>query len=210
MIRKPCDQNAGHCVPRYVITSNVYCQKFVFTQSFMSMLCGMCACLSSVAINLFCCYFVGETSSGKAKGDYFVPWHVPFHRADAASALKQVWETFLNPSYFSYARFFRCTRKCLLSQAGDVTIDVTFVDCVLLLLGLAKLSFGLKNACKRVFSSSVPLFFFKRSMGILPSKILALLWCSQVSIVVESGTPSISRPFTQLFYCCEQVQESFI
>ena len=31
----------------------------------------------------------GRPNPGSAtKGDYFVPWHVPFHRADAASALR--------------------------------------------------------------------------------------------------------------------------
>ena len=28
-----------------------------------------------------------EDNAGK--GDYFVPWHIPFHRADAASVIRQ-------------------------------------------------------------------------------------------------------------------------
>ena len=30
-----------------------------------------------------------EEGNNAGKGDYFVPWHIPFHRADAASVIRQ-------------------------------------------------------------------------------------------------------------------------
>lgn len=40
-------------------------------------------CLIRAARVMQCCCFAGSQSGG---GDYFVPWHVPFHRVEAAAA----------------------------------------------------------------------------------------------------------------------------